>query len=164
MRDAFATWERVRCEGGEPVGLSVRAAEATTPLEVGPEDQEPNESVIVYFSGARWSALELDPSQAVEAMERQIIGFAMPGEGIPDFNTHAKAIAAAGIYDLHAHYEQILEPIVLRFWDLPNLTGLTGEAEASRERTIAYIEKSKRVADRIKERREARERKLASVV
>jgi acyl-[acyl-carrier-protein] desaturase len=90
-------------------------------------------------------------------MERQIVGFAMPGEGIPDFAAHAKLIASAGIYDLAAHYEQILEPIVLRYWDLPNIEGLNGEAEQARERAIAYIEKSKRVADRIKSRREAKE-------
>ena len=121
----------------------------------------------LFYRDAAKAAMEIDPSQAVEAMERQIIHFAMPGEGIPDFNSHAKAIAAAGIYDLAAHYEQILEPIVLRYWDLPNLEGLTAEAEQARERTIAYIEKSKRVADRIKARREAKqaaEQELTSAV
>lgn len=111
----------------------------------------------LFYRDMAKAAMAIDPSQAVEAMERQIIGFSMPGEGIPDFTAHAKAIAAAGIYDLAAHFEQILEPIVLRYWDLPNLEGLTGEAEAARERVIAYIEKSKRVADRIEARRRARE-------
>ncbi len=115
----------------------------------------------LFYRDIAKAALELDPSQAVEAMERQVIGFAMPGEGIPDFGAHAKAIAAAGIYDLSAHYEQILEPIVMRYWDLPNLEGLSAEAEQARERTIAYINKSKRVADRIKSRREAKAEALA---
>ncbi|MEM7273533.1 MAG: acyl-ACP desaturase [Actinomycetota bacterium] len=115
----------------------------------------------LFYRDIAKAAIELDPSQAVQAMERQIIGFAMPGEGIPDFASHAKAIAAAGIYDLAAHYEQILEPIVLRYWDLPNLEGLNGDGEQARERTIAYIEKSKRVAERIKARREARQAKEA---
>ena len=115
----------------------------------------------LFYRDVAKAATDIDPSQAVEAMERQIVGFAMPGEGIPDFGIHAKAIAAAGIYDLAAHYEQILEPIVLRYWDLPNLEGLTPEAEQARERAIAYIEKSKRVADRIKTRREAAEARKA---
>lgn len=111
----------------------------------------------LFYRDVAKASIGIDPSQAVQAMERQITQFAMPGEGIPDFNVHAKAIASAGIYDLAAHYEQILEPIVLRYWDLPNLEGLNAEAEQARERTIAYIEKSKRVADRIKTRREAKE-------
>ena len=110
----------------------------------------------LFYRDMAKAAMEIDPSQAVEAMERQVIGFAMPGEGIPDFNVHAKAIANAGIYDLAAHYEQILEPIVLRYWDLPGVEGLNAEAEQARERAIAYIEKSKRVADRIMARREAK--------
>ncbi len=35
--------------------------------------------------------------------------FEMPGTGIVDFVTHAKAIAAAGIYDFQIHHDQILE-------------------------------------------------------
>lgn len=118
----------------------------------------------LFYRDAAKASIDIDPNHAVEAMERQIIGFAMPGEGIPDFAAHAKLIASAGIYDLAAHYEQILEPIVLRYWDLPNIEGLNGEAEQARERTIAYIEKSKRVADRIKTRREAKEAAAADGV
>jgi len=108
----------------------------------------------LFYRDAAKACIEIDPNQAVEAMERQVVGFAMPGEGIPDFTAHAKVIAAAGIYDLSAHYEQILEPIVMRYWDLPNIEGLNAEAEQARERAIAYIEKSKRVSERIKARRE----------
>ncbi|MGB5758482.1 MAG: acyl-ACP desaturase [Acidimicrobiales bacterium] len=115
----------------------------------------------LFYRDAAKAAMDIDPSQAVQAMERQITNFAMPGEGIPDFAAHAKIIASAGIYDLAAHYEQILEPIVLRYWDLPNIEGLDAEAEQARERTIAYIEKSARVAKRIKARREAKEAKAA---
>ena len=103
------------------------------------------------------AAMEIDPSPAVEAMERQVIGFAMPGEGIPSFNAHARVIAAAGIYNLAVHHEQILEPIVVKFWNLPGLEGLTPEAEQARERVMKYIEKSARVAARLKERHEARD-------
>jgi len=111
----------------------------------------------LFYRDMAKAAIDANPSHAVEAICRQVIGFAMPGEGIPDFAAHAKVIASAGIYDLAAHYEQILEPIVLRYWDLPNLTGLTAEAEQAREKTMKYIEKSKRVADRLKSRREERE-------
>ena len=110
----------------------------------------------LFYRDMAQAIIDVDPSTAVEAMERQIIGFAMPGEGIPNFSEHAKLIANAGIYDLVAHYEQILDPVVLKHWGLETLTGLTPEAEAARERTVAYIEKSRRVAQRLRERREAK--------
>ena len=115
----------------------------------------------LFYRDMASAVIEADPSMAVEAMERQIIGFTMPGDGIPGFSSHAKAIANAGIYDLALHYEQILDPVVVRHWDLPNLEGLTPEADAARERTMAYIEKSARVAKRLNARREAREAKVA---
>ena len=109
----------------------------------------------LFYRDAAKAALEINPSAAVEAMERQVIGFAMPGEGIPDFTAHARAIANAGIYNLAVHHDQILEPIVVKFWDLPNLTGLTPEARQSQDKVMRYIEKSARVAARLKEREQA---------
>ena len=117
----------------------------------------------LFYRDMAGAIIDLHPSEAVLAMERQVVGFSMPGEGIPDFNQHAKTIAAAGIYDLALHYEQILDPIVVQHWQLGEITGLTPEAEAARERTLAYIEKSGRVAARLRERREAKEAASASV-
>ncbi|MDH3680253.1 MAG: acyl-ACP desaturase [Acidimicrobiia bacterium] len=114
----------------------------------------------LFYRDMAQAIVDARPSEAVLAMERQVIGFAMPGEGIPDFNALARMIAAAGIYDLALHHEKILEPIVLQYWGLPDLEGLTPEAEQSRERTLTYIEKSARVARRLRERREARESSL----
>jgi acyl-[acyl-carrier-protein] desaturase len=111
----------------------------------------------LFYRDMTSAFLAADPDTVVRAMERQIIGFAMPGEGIPGFAEHAKAIAAAGIYDLSSHHHQILEPVVLRHWGLADLEGLSPEADAARERTMAYIEKSARVARRLSERRAARE-------
>ena len=111
----------------------------------------------LFYRDAAKAAIERDPSSAVLAMERQVIDFAMPGTGIPDYNNHAKAIANAGIYDFAVHYEQILEPIVLRYWGLPELEGLSGEAEAARERIITSAERTRRVGQRLRDRREQRQ-------
>lgn len=108
----------------------------------------------VFYRDAATAALELDPSEAVLAMERQVCGFAMPGTGIPEFNRHSKAIAQAGIYDFTIHHDHILEPIVLEHWNLPGLEGLSAEAEASRERTIKYISRVKKAGERMGARRE----------
>jgi acyl-[acyl-carrier-protein] desaturase len=117
----------------------------------------------LFYRDAAKAAIERDPSSLVLAIERQVVDFDMPGTGIPDYTTHAKIIANAGIYDFWVHYEQILEPIVLRYWDLPGLEGLSGEAEAARERTMASIERTRRVGLRLKERREQRQSQPATV-
>lgn len=108
----------------------------------------------LFYRDMAQAAIEYGPSEAAQAIERQVTTFAMPGEGIPDFYEHSKRVARSGIYDLANHHEQILEPIVMKYWNLPGLTGLDAEGEQARERTIAYINKSKRVADRIVARRE----------
>jgi acyl-[acyl-carrier-protein] desaturase len=111
----------------------------------------------VFYRDAATAALELDPSEAVLAMERQVCGFAMPGTGIPEFNRHSKAIAQAGIYDFTIHHDQILEPIVLGHWNLAGIEGLSPEAEVSRERTIKYIGRVKKAGERMNARRARRE-------
>jgi acyl-[acyl-carrier-protein] desaturase len=107
----------------------------------------------LFYRDLTSAALEVDPSTAVQAIERQVVGFEMPGTGIPGFAAHAAAIAKAGIYDLAIHYEQILAPVVLRQWDLASITGLDAAAECARDRLMARLAKHERVARRIADRR-----------
>ena len=46
-------------------------------------------------------------------------------------------------------------PVVLRHWGVEHLTGLDAEAEQARERLMARLAKSERVARRVAERRES---------
>lgn len=57
--DAFGAWESVDCDGN-PVGLDIKAAKGTTTLTVGPEGEEPNDSVIAHLSPSEWAGLGLD--------------------------------------------------------------------------------------------------------
>lgn len=107
----------------------------------------------LFYRDIAKAGFDRDPSQMVQALERQVTGFAMPGTGIPDFGAHSKAIANAGIYDFVNHYEGILEPVVLGYWGVAELEGLDGDGEAARERLMKYITKTGRVAARMKERR-----------
>jgi acyl-[acyl-carrier-protein] desaturase len=75
----------------------------------------------------------------------------MPGTGIPDFAQHAKAIARAGIYDLGVHHDSILQPVVLRHWDVAGRHGLTPSAEAARNRLLQFITRLGRASARVKE-------------
>ena len=72
----------------------------------------------LFYRDLVTAALELDPSGMVIAIDRQVRDFEMPGTGIPDFATHARAIANAGIYDFPIHHDQILQAVVVRHWDL----------------------------------------------
>lgn len=97
--------------------------------------------------------LELNPSLAVEALERQIVNFAMPGVGIPGFAEHSKAIAHAGIYDFAIHHEKIIVPLVFRQWAIDKVEGLNATAEKARENLMRHIERVGKVAKRQADRR-----------
>ncbi len=98
------------------------------------------------------AALEADPSAVVEAIERQVTDFEMPGTGIVGFADHALAIAKDGIYDLKVHHEQILVPVVLRHWAVEDLEGLTPAAEEARRRLVRRIDRVGSVGRRLVDR------------
>jgi acyl-[acyl-carrier-protein] desaturase len=110
----------------------------------------------MFYVDLASAALELDPSRVVRAIENQIVGFAMPGVGIPGFKDHARRIADAGIYDVKIHHDNILQSVVMQKWGLAELEGLDADADAARERIIAAFDKIRRVGDRMAERRDSR--------
>jgi len=113
----------------------------------------------LFYRDITSAALEIAPSLVVPAIERQVRDFEMPGTGIPGFKRHAMAIANAGLYNLLQHHDQILEPVVLKWWKIESLQGLTAEAEQARERLIRQIQRIGTAARRLAERaREAADR------
>jgi acyl-[acyl-carrier protein] desaturase len=100
------------------------------------------------------AAMEMDPSGMMLAIESQVREFEMPGTGIVDFESHARAIARAGIYDFKVHHSQILVPVVLRHWGVESVTGLSDEAERARDALLKRIDRIGRVADRQVRRRD----------
>ena len=95
----------------------------------------------VFYRDVAAVALELDPSAMVLAMRRRAMGFAMPGLELRGFRERAITIAAAGIYDLRIHYEQVLCPVLLKHWRLTALQGLSDAAERARDEVIAFLER-----------------------
>jgi len=104
------------------------------------------------------AALDMNPSEVIPSIERQVRNFEMPGVGIPNFGGHARTIAAAGIYDLSIHHDQILVPTVLRHWNVAAVTGLTPESEQALEALLERIERTGRAGRHMTERRLARNR------
>jgi acyl-[acyl-carrier-protein] desaturase len=109
----------------------------------------------LFYRDLCTAALEIDPSGMVVAIEQQVREFEMPGTGIVDFETHARAIAKAGIYDFQIHHAQILVPVVLRQWGVEDLTGLDDEAERARDALVKRIERIGKAGRRQAARRES---------
>jgi acyl-[acyl-carrier-protein] desaturase len=100
------------------------------------------------------AALEIDPSSVVQAIDRQVREFEMPGTGIIDFEIHARAIAKAGIYDYGVHHDAILQPVVIRHWGIEELEGLDADGEQARASVVKYIGRVGKAAKRLAARRE----------
>lgn len=106
----------------------------------------------LFYRDMATACLELDPSGTVLAIERQVLGFDMPGLGIPGFTEHAHAIARAGIYNLPIHFDSILVPLIRRHWRLSELEGLDGEAAAAVERIEKHLNRLAKITERQKDR------------
>jgi acyl-[acyl-carrier-protein] desaturase len=115
----------------------------------------------VFYRDLTTALLQLDPSMAMLAIDRNVREFAMPGTGIPDFASHARAIANAGIYDFAAYHDLILQPVVIEHWGIESLEGLSPEAEQARERCLRHIGKVGKVARRATANREAKAHAVA---
>ena len=97
------------------------------------------------------AALELDPTRALNALTAEIVGFQMPGTGIPGFIRRAAVVARAGIYDLATHRDQVLLPL-LRYWQVFERP-LPPEAEAVREELAQVLAEIDRRVSRQQSRR-----------
>ena len=106
-----------------------------------------------FYRDMTSAAIEVDPSTVMLALERQVRDFEMPGVGIPDFATHASAIARAEIYDFQIHHDKILQPVVIDHWQADKIEGLTAEAEQARERMLKQIDRVGRIGQRLRARK-----------
>jgi acyl-[acyl-carrier-protein] desaturase len=107
----------------------------------------------VFYRDLVSTVLELDPSQAVNAIADAVLDFSMPGTGIEGFGSHAKRIASIGIYDFAVHAESILAPLLEDTWDLAHVEGLDATAEAARDKTLAHLDRVRKAGRRTAERR-----------
>lgn len=91
-------------------------------------------------------AIERDPSYMVVAIARRLRTFKMPGQGIPRFAEHERAIAASGIFDASQYLHHVVLP-TLAAWRIDELDGLDDEAERARERIHRTVGALRRVAE-----------------
>jgi len=107
----------------------------------------------VFYRELGKAALEVDPSAMVQAIRRQVIGFAMPGIELPEFRGKAITMAKAGIYDLRIHRDQVLLPVLFKHWKLDQITGLDAEAEFARQEIDVFLTTLDALARKYEEKR-----------
>lgn len=103
----------------------------------------------LFYRAMVSAALQVDPSEVVVAIDRQVSSFEMPGATIEGFAKHAASIADAGIYDFRVHYQQILVPVVMNHWQLESAQGLSPEAEAARDHCLTRMARIQRIVERL---------------
>jgi len=110
---------------------------------------------MVFYRDILNAALEVEPSRCIEAIAAEVAGFEMPGAGMTDFNTKAVQIAKAGIYDLRAHHDDVIWPL-LRHWRFFEREGLDEAAEQARTQTSEFLTALDGMAKRYDEKRARR--------
>jgi acyl-[acyl-carrier-protein] desaturase len=116
---------------------------------------------MVFYRNLVAAALERDPDAAMSAIRDEVIGFRMPGQGMPDFARNSVTIAKAGIYDLRLHHDEVIVP-VLRFWKVFDRDDLGPEGERAREELAAFVAGLDEQAARFVEKRERQRERAAA--
>ncbi|RLL69728.1 acyl-ACP desaturase [Streptomyces sp. Z26] len=78
---------------------------------------------MVFYRNLLAAAFELAPDLTMQAVRDVVVGFRMPGHGMPGFERSAARIAIGGIYNLRIHHDDVLQP-VLRYLKVMEIGGL----------------------------------------
>ncbi len=94
---------------------------------------------MVFYRNLMAAALDIAPDAAMQAIRDEVVGFAMPGTGMPDFRENSILIAKAGIYDLRIHHDDVLQP-VLRFWRIFERSDFGPDGERARTELAQFLD------------------------
>src|SRR3954451_13997439 len=108
---------------------------------------------MVFYRNLMGAALDISPDDAMEAIRDEVVGFAMPGNGMTDFARSSVIMAKAGIYDLRLHHDEVLMP-VLRHWRVFDRDDFGPRGEKAREDLAAFLGELDARATKFVERRE----------
>jgi acyl-[acyl-carrier-protein] desaturase len=116
---------------------------------------------MIFYRNLLNGALDLDPNQTMQAINKVVQSFEMPGASIPGFQRKAVSIAIEGIYDLRQHRDEVVMP-VLRFWKVFELEGLNEDGERARTELAEFVDQLDAQATRFEEKRDALKARLAA--
>jgi len=117
---------------------------------------------MVFYRNLMAAAFDLAPDAAMGAVRDEVVGFAMPGQGMPNFLRNSVTIAKAGIYDLRLHHDEVIVP-VLKFWRVFERTDLGPEGEQARTELDAFLVGLDASATRFTDQRERARARAAAV-
>jgi acyl-[acyl-carrier-protein] desaturase len=110
---------------------------------------------MVFYRNLVAAALDRDPDATMCAIRDEVVGFQMPGQGMPGFARNSVTIANAGIYDLRLHHDDVIAP-VLRFWKVFTRDDFGTAGEQARDELAAFVAALDEKASRFVEKRERR--------
>ncbi|MDQ6936828.1 MAG: acyl-ACP desaturase [Actinomycetota bacterium] len=108
---------------------------------------------MVFYRNLVAAALDRAPDATMAAIRDEVVGFAMPGAGMPDFQRNSVTIAKAGIYDLRLHHDEVVAPI-LKFWRVFERADFGPAGERAREELAEFMTALDGQAARFVEQRE----------
>lgn len=117
---------------------------------------------MVFYRNLLAGALQVAPSQTVQAVWDVVRDFQMPGAGMAGFARRSVQIALAGIYDLRIHRDEVLAP-VLKHWRIWDLEGLDGAGEQAREQLAGFLDRLDTQAAAFEDKRERLHARQAAV-
>jgi acyl-[acyl-carrier-protein] desaturase len=110
---------------------------------------------MIFYRDLVAASLALAPDQTMVAIAAEVVGFQMPGTGVPGFLRKSIQIADAGIYDVRIHREEVVAPLV-RHWQALDLP-MTSQAGQEAQNLLArHLDELEQIARRYEERRELR--------
>ena len=108
---------------------------------------------MVFYRNLVAAAFERAPDATMQAVRDEVVGFEMPGAGMPDFQRNSVTMAKAGIYDLRLHHDEVVSPI-LKFWRVFDRSDLGAEGEKARLELADFMTALDAQASRFVEQRE----------
>ena len=108
---------------------------------------------MVFYRNLVAAALDRAPDAAMCAIRDEVVGFSMPGDGMPGFARNSVTIAKAGIYDLRLHHDDVISP-VLRFWKVFSRDRLRSRGREGPRRAGRVHGRARRAGARFVERRD----------
>jgi acyl-[acyl-carrier-protein] desaturase len=118
---------------------------------------------MVFYRNLVAAALDREPDATMRAICDEVVGFQMPGAGMPNFIRNSVVIAKAGIYDLRLHHDEVIVPI-LRYWKIFSRTDFGPAGERAREELATFLTALDAQAGRFVEQREKSRARAAARV
>jgi acyl-[acyl-carrier protein] desaturase len=108
---------------------------------------------MVFYRNLVAASLDRAPDATMCAVRDEVVGFQMPGQGMPGFARNSVTMAKAGIYDLCLHHDEVITPL-LRFWKIFTRADFGPSGEQAREELSAFMTGLGEQAARFAEKRE----------